>query len=159
VSAARTMGANAVIWLAICVAAGWAGGRLPRRWIASDTTLTRIREFERRGRIYQRLRVRRWKHRLPESNSLGPVSRPTKRTLTGRSAVPTYVAETRRAEYVHWAIMAAGPIFFVWSPTWVARTMTLFGIAFNLPFIAVQRFNRSRVVRSASGGRDGGVSP
>lgn len=158
-SAAYTMGANVAVWIGICVAVGWVAGLVPPSWLATDTFVTRIRPFERNGRFYDRLRIRRWKNRLPESNSLGSAPRPSKRVLIGRSAVPAYMIETRRAEYVHWAIMLAGPCFHLWSPTWVARIMTVFGIGFNLPFIAVQRFNRARAVRSGTAViRAGGVS-
>lgn len=150
-SAARTLGTNVVIWIVMCAVIGWIAGLVPQRCLAIDTFVTRSRSFERDARVYHRLRIRRWKDRLPESNSLGRGQRSSKRTLNGRSAVPGFVAETRRAEYVHWAILCSGPCFFVWSPNWVARTMTLFGIAFNLPFISVQRFNRLRAVRSGSG--------
>lgn len=150
-SATRMIGLNISIWIGICVAVGWTAALIPPRWLETETFVTRCRPFEHDGRLYDRLRVRRWKNRLPESNSLGRAPRSSKRTLTGRSSVPGFVVETRRAEYVHWAILSAGPCFFVWSPAWVARTMTLFGIGFNLPFIAVQRFNRARAVRS---GRD-----
>lgn len=157
-SAAYTMGANVVIWIGICVAVGWAAGLVPQRWLASDTFVTRIRSFERNGRAYDRVRIRHWKGRLPESNSLGR-ARASKRALIGRSAVPAYIVETRRAEYVHWVIMLAGPCFHVWSPRWVALIMTVFGIGFNLPFIAVQRFNRARAVRSSTAvAGAGGVS-
>lgn len=149
-SAAFTIGTNILVWIAICVVIGWVAGMVPRPWLEADTFVTRIRSFERNGRIYDRVRIRRWKDRLPESNSLGRAQRSNKRSLTGRAGVPGYIVETRRAEYVHWAILLAGPFFHVWSPSWVARIMTLFGIGFNLPFIAVQRFNRGRAVRSGA---------
>jgi glycosyl-4,4'-diaponeurosporenoate acyltransferase len=141
---------DVVIWVAICAVVGWLAGRLPRRWLETDTFVTRVRSFERGGSVYERLGVRRWKLRLPESNSLGRTTRASKRTLAGRSAVPDYLVETRRAEYVHWALLCAAPVFLLWGPAWVGRTMTVFGIAFNLPFIVVQRFNRARANRSAS---------
>ena len=158
-NAARTLAANVLAWIVLCAVVGWVAGSMPRRWLESDTFLTRTRSFERDGRLYEHLAIRRWKRRLPESNSLGGGKRPSKRTLTGRSAVPDYVVETRRAEYVHWTILLAGPSFFAWSPDWVARTMTLFGLAFNLPFIAVQRFNRARALRSRSAGAAVGARP
>mgnify|MGYP003135147066 CR=1 FL=1 len=148
--AASTISLNVAIWVGLCVVVGWAAARVPQRWLANDTFVTRIRPFERHGRIYDRCGIRRWKGRLPESNSLGRAARPSKRVLTGRSSVPGFIGETRRAEYVHWVILLAGPSFDLWSPTWVARTMTVFGIGFNLPFIAVQRFNRARAVRSGT---------
>ena len=35
----------------------------------------------------------------------------------------------------------------LWNPPWVALVMVGYGLAVNLPFIAIQRYNRTRVER------------
>jgi glycosyl-4,4'-diaponeurosporenoate acyltransferase len=55
--------------------------------------------------------------------------------------------ETRRAELVHWALMACGPLFFFWNPPALGSAMLLFAVAANGPCIVIQRFNRLRLLR------------
>ena len=72
-----------------------------------------------------------------------------KRHVGGRdvAALERFAAETRRAEYGHWAAMACGPLFVLWNPPAVAAVMVAYGVGVNVPFIAIQRYNRARVSR------------
>ena len=83
---------------------------------------------------------------LPEKGDLfrGGFS---KRHLTNRSTphLQRFVAETRRAEMVHWSNLAAGPLFLIWCPPLLGGVMVVFGVVAHLPFIAVQRYNRERL--------------
>jgi glycosyl-4,4'-diaponeurosporenoate acyltransferase len=133
-------------WSALC---GYLAHRLSPGRLARDGWLFRIRRFERGGRFYQRwLRVKRWKDRLPEAGDLfrGGVS---KRRLAayGRERLAPFAAETRRAELTHWLILAAAPWFFLWNPWWLALAMVGYGIVANVPCIAIQRYNRARLLR------------
>ena len=140
--------ADCFAWVAFSAAAGVAAAYLPASFLQAETWFTRIRPFERQGRFYrERLRIHRWKRLLPESNRLGPGRRPSKATLSGPNAIAVLLVETRRAEYVHLAIAATGPLFLIWNPPALGRFMVVFGLLFNLPFIAVQRYNRARVLR------------
>lgn len=138
--------AASAAWVGISVAVGVLGTYLPVRLLERDTVLTRIRRIEHRGRIYRRVGVHRWKRRLPEVNGLGPGQRPSKATLGGRAGIPALLRETRRAEYVHVAVAAAGPSFLLWLPRWLGMVMVLAGIAFNAPFVLIQRYNRARLL-------------
>ncbi len=139
---------DAAAWVGISVVVGTAAGAVPTRALDHDTFVTRIRPWERGGRIYRRVGVQKWKDALPESNSLGGGDRPSKAHLGGRDAVADLVVESRRAEYVHWALAASGLWFWLWNPPWLALVMTVFGPLFNAPFIVVQRYNRGRIRRS-----------
>lgn len=143
-----------LVWIAASVVVGAAAGRMPRRWLERDTAITRTRAWERDATVYRhRLRIHRWKDALPESNSLGGGGRPSKASIAGRADVAELVVETRRAEYVHWALAVFGLTFWTWNPRWLAVTHTLVGMGFNAPFIAVQRYNRTRARRSVRPGR------
>jgi len=137
---------SAFAWLAVSIVIGWLAGLVPDRLLRSDRWLTKARAWERDGDRYRCVGVQRWKAWLPETNGLGPGERVTKRTLT-RSGLSDYIAETRRAEYVHWAIVAAGPFFLLWNGPVIAAAMIVFGFVFNAPFIVVQRHNRLRALR------------
>ncbi len=142
-----TVGVSVVAWLVIGLTSGWYFSRAPVGRFAQDNLLTRPRSFEADGAFYQRrLRIRRWKDLLPEAGGLFPGGF-SKRRLLSRSEqhLNRFVAETRRAEMVHWTNLCAGPVFFIWCGPLVGCLMVLFGIVVHLPFIAVQRFNRARL--------------
>jgi len=58
-----------------------------------------------------------------------------------------FVVETRRAELGHWLAAAAGPFFVLWNPWPAAVALVVYGLAANLPCIAIQRYNRLRAER------------
>nr|WP_249420529.1 hypothetical protein [Rhabdothermincola salaria] len=121
---------------------------MPRRRLDHDTWLTRIRPFEDDGGLYVRLGIKRWKDRTPELGGLfaGGVS---KRSSGGRPQLARFAAETRRAEYTHWLVMAAGPFFALWNPWYLALVMVAYGVVANLPCLVIQRYNRARITRMA----------
>jgi glycosyl-4,4'-diaponeurosporenoate acyltransferase len=139
---------NSAVWAVWGTAVGYAGHRLPLRVVDHDNRLTRIRRWERGGRTWERVGIRRWKDRLPEAGAFfgGGMS---KRSLPGRDAddLARFAAETRRAELVHWAVLAIVPVFALWSPPLLFAAMVAYGVVANVPCIAVQRFNRARIVR------------
>src|SRR4051812_6160767 len=91
---------------------GWSAGvgfwahRRPVAAFSADSHLYRLRGFEDGGRFYERLRIKRWKDRLPEAGALftGGFSKRSARTLD-RAVLERFVVETRRAEWAHWVIM------------------------------------------------------
>lgn len=145
---AAAVAVSCMAWVLIGLATGYHFHRLPVERFAHDSWLTRPRRFEDEGRWYQRrLRIRRWKDRLPERGDMfrGGFS---KRHLVNRSDahLERFVAETRRAEVVHWSNLSAGPVFLIWCPPVLGVSMIVFGVVAHLPFICVQRFNRQRLV-------------
>ena len=147
-------------WAAFHAGTGYAVHRLSLDRLQRDTWLLRERRIERSGRLYERFGIRRWKDRLPEAGALfaGGTS---KRHLGGRdlAALERFAAETRRAEYGHWAAMACGPLFVLWNPPAVAAVMVAYGVGVNLPFIAIQRYNRARVLPLAGTAQSEYVGP
>ena len=132
-------------WSTICGLIAW---RYPAPRLATDGPLTRLRSFERDGRVYERTGIRRWKDRLPEAGALFPGG-VSKRQAGGRTpeALARFATETRRAELTHWWVMALGPLFVLWNPPALAAVMVVYAVVANLPCIAIQRFNRARIVR------------
>jgi glycosyl-4,4'-diaponeurosporenoate acyltransferase len=148
-SDAAAVAVSCLAWVLIGVTTGYLLHRMPVERVATDSWLTRPRAFEDSGRWYQRrLRIRRWKDRLPERGDLFPDGF-SKRHLVNRSDahLQRFVAETRRAEYVHWSNLGAGPLFLLWCPPVLGAVMVGFGVVAHLPFICVQRFNRERLTR------------
>ncbi len=138
--------ADVAAWGVISASVGYLAHRLPDHRLDHDTGLTRIRRFERDGRVYERrLRIVRWKDRMPEAGALFPGGF-SKRAVT-RADLGRYLLETRRAELTHWAIMATAPLFLLWNPWIVWLAMVAYAVVANLPCIVIQRYNRARVLR------------
>ncbi len=143
--------ADVVAWGVFHTATGYVVHRCPARWFASDTWLTGPRRWEEGGQWYERLRIRRWKDRLPEAGALfaGGMS---KRSIPGAElgGLNRLVVETRRAEWGHWMAAACAPLFALWNPWPIAVAMLAYGAGVNAPFIAIQRYNRLRAMRISS---------
>lgn len=139
---------DAAVWAGWSAAVGYGAHRLPVTRLDRDSVLTQLRRWERDGHTYERLAIRRWKDRLPEAGAVfaGGTS---KRALSGRGdeSLRRFAAETRRAEMVHWAIPAITPVFALWNPPALFGAMVGYAVAANAPFIAIQRYNRARIMR------------
>lgn len=144
-----TLALNVAAWALASSAAGYAAHRMPLARLQDDGWLLRARRFERDGRLYgETLRIKRWKDRLPDAGgwSGGGMA---KRHLPGVEAggLERFAAETRRAERCHWLAMAPAPLFALWNPPLAVVATFAYACAANLPFIAIQRYNRIRVAR------------
>ena len=146
-SPAMTVAVDAVAWGVFHSATGYAAYRLDETRLSRDGWLLRPRGFETAGGWYRRrLRIARWKDRLPEAGALfGGVS---KRHLPAydRAGLQLFVRETRRAELAHWWAMCCGPVFVLWNPPLAAVLLVGYGVLVNLPFIIIQRYNRFRIL-------------
>jgi glycosyl-4,4'-diaponeurosporenoate acyltransferase len=139
---------NVAVWLVWSAGVGYVAHRRSDAAFAADTWLYRLRPFERGGAFYaDRLRIKRWKDRLPEAGALfaGGVS---KRTLAGRdrAGLERFAVATRRAEWTHWVVMAVTPAFLLWNPWWVEPVMVAYALAANVPCLLIQRYNRGRLL-------------
>jgi glycosyl-4,4'-diaponeurosporenoate acyltransferase len=139
---------DAGVWGGWSAVVGYWAHRRPVSAFSRDSSLYRLRSFERGGALYQRLGIKRWKDRLPEAGALftGGFSKRSVRTRD-RAVLERFVVETRRAEWTHWTIMLATPVFLVWNWWWVELLMITYALAANLPCLVVQRYNRARLVR------------
>lgn len=141
-----TVVVDVIVWGGCHAVTGYAAYRLRDARLSRDGWLLRPRRFEVRGVWYRRrLRVHRWKDRLPEAGDLfrGGMS---KRQLPAHdvAGLERFVRETRRAELAHWWAMCCGPVFVLWNPPLAAGLLMAYGVAVNLPFILIQRYNRFR---------------
>lgn len=147
--------AYSLAWAIFGIVSGWVAHLAPIGRVDHDTWLTRERRWEARGRWYdRRLRVRHWKDRLPEAGALfaGGWAKDRIRSFDVEQ-LERFAAETRRAEYVHWANVAFGLTFGLWSEPVVAAVMVAFGLVVHLPFVVVQRYNRARLVHVIANSR------
>jgi glycosyl-4,4'-diaponeurosporenoate acyltransferase len=138
---------DAAVWASWGTAIGYAAAHLPDDCFVRDNPVTVIRRWERGGRAWERLRVRRWKGRLPELGAL--FGGRSKRHLAGRDrqSLEQLATETRRAEMVHWLAPLPLALMPLWNPAWLSAVMAGYAIAANAPCVITQRYNRARVGR------------
>ncbi|MGA7955306.1 MAG: hypothetical protein WCA07_17480, partial [Gloeobacterales cyanobacterium] len=92
------------------------------------------------------LQIRRWKDWLPEAGDFFQGGFRKSSVSGGDTAVVSrFLAETRRAEYVHIAIWLYWLVTMLWTPGWSLLLNLAVGTAFNLPCLWMQRYNRLRL--------------
>lgn len=124
------------------------GEALPRRWFHWDRFPYRAFSWEREGRIYEAIGIRRWKDHLPDK------SKHTKKTFTkqmkGHDSIDglvRFLQETCVAECVHWCLLLVSFPLYSYVPTVFGAAVTALYALSNLPFILIQRYNRPRLLR------------
>ena len=143
---ALTIAVDVIAWGALHAGTGYAAHRLGDSRLSQDGWLLRPRRFEVGGQWYpRRLRIHRWKDKVPEAGDLFRRG-VSKRQLPSQAVagLQLFVRETRRAELTHWWAMSCGPLFVLWNPPLAAALLIAYGVGINLPFIAIQRYNRFR---------------
>lgn len=143
--------ADAGVVFAWTVAVGASAPRWPAAWLARDRGPLWLAPGESVG-AYRRAGVHRWARRLPEWGGVFGVS---KRRLPGRTPelLGGYLVEVRRAEWVHWlSLLSLAPVARI-SPRWLAALFAGIAVAVNIPFLAILRFNRLRLLALLARGR------
>ena len=138
---------NIVAWLIIHYAVSALCFNIPLRHFLKDTAFLRIAQWERNGKMWNRLLfVKKWKGYLIDGSSIAKKSY-NKSRLHGwaREDLEVFAAETKRAELTHWLLMLPGPLFFLWNPSWAGWVIVTYALIANVPFIITQRYNRGRI--------------
>ena len=146
-----TVMVDVIAWGAVHAGTGYVVHRLPvssleRALVVEVPRLRPQRPFLRAGASHQAVE--------------GPRAR-SRRCVPGRceqafgagsraGGLERFVVETRRAELGHWLAACAGPFFVLWNPPLAAVVLIVYGLAANLPFVAIQRYNRIRAPNPAS---------
>ena len=124
------------------------GQALPRRWFSPGRRPFASWSWERGGAIYEKLKIKAWKDRVPDMSKIAGDMVKKQVSLRGPSE-ETYkvIRETCVAETVHGAeFILSLPVFFFGLPWWGALAVYLvFNLLGNLPFLLIQRYNRPRL--------------
>ena len=131
------------------VASNLIGAALPRRWFDPRRFPFKPWAFEQQGRFYDKLRIRKWKDKLPDMSKYLRFL-PRKALTDGSSQrVELLVQETCVAELVHAALMVLALPVLLCRQWWAALMVAVYDLVGNLPFIMIQRYNRPRLERLA----------
>ncbi len=137
------------MWLGWSLATGYCAHRLPVARLDVWRRRLALRSWERGGRVYERVGIRRWKDALPEAGALfrGGVS---KRRIpsTAAGGLVRFRLETVRAELTHWLGLVPIVWLFLLVPPLPAAVNVAYALVANVPCIVIQRFNRGRLDRT-----------
>lgn len=117
---------------------------LPRRLFTGEGFLFRCRPWEKGGKVYEKLGIKKWKTKLPDMSKIIKQMRPKsiKTAFTGEIA-RAMLQETCVAELIHLLLALFGfPCIFIWRG-WGVLAWVLYALG-NVPFILIQRYNRPR---------------
>lgn len=131
---------------ALGVSGGIVGELLPRRWFCWDRFPYKPYAWEKNGKVYEKLGIRKWKDRVPDKSRWG--GHEYSKTIRGQNDAENAVRllqETCVAELIHWVLMLATPLVFVFAHgAWAALVVALYGLS-HIPCIIIQRYNRPRL--------------
>lgn len=144
--------AKCFLYLFLLGAVSFFTGRLlPKRWFRADRFPYRSFRFEKNGRIYEKLHIRKWQNKVPDMSRIFPKMTPAKR-LEGdlQHHLPRMLQETCVAELIHCLNCVAGLYCLKLYPgIGGVIVVLLYVFVFNLPFVLIQRYNRPRLIRLA----------
>ena len=138
-----------VAWFIIHMSVSYIMSRQPLASFKPDSWLYRQRNWEKNGRIYERLfRLKSWKKKLPDGAAVFKNGFEKKRLKeTSQRYLLDFISETCRAELTHWIVLLFGFIFLIWNIWWVGIVMIIYATIANMPCIITQRYNRIKLRR------------
>lgn len=142
---------KSILYVAVLgVVSHFVGEALPRRWFVWNRFPWRAYAWERDGKIYNVLKIRAWKDRLPDMSRVVRRMVP-KRVGKAPKAMEVWrlVAETCVAEAVHLALCLLASVIWLFWRNWIGVVLSLVTVLCNLPFVFIQRYNRPALVALA----------
>jgi len=132
--------------LLLGIASHFVGQALPRHWFDPDRFPFRMRVWEKDGAFYRKIRIRKWKNKLPDASKYAPdMYRKEIASSPDEAHVQRLIEESCVAEFIHkMLILLSLLVVRIWRGRhgWVCWILCVLG---NLPFIFIQRFNRPRL--------------
>ena len=125
---------------------------IPLSKFDSNSPLFRERSFEKSGRFYQVFfLIKKWKRKLPDGGwLLGSDFRKDRFYGRQKNYLNRFIQESCRAEWSHWFMILATPLFFIWNPIWASLVIFVYSLLSNFPCILTQRYNRIGLKRVLS---------
>ncbi len=131
------------------VIAFFAGRILPKSWFRPDMVPFRDFAFEKKGKFYDKFRIRCWQNKVPDMSKILPVLMPSK-NLSGnyKERLGLMLQETCIAETIHVILCFTG--FYclkLWPGMGGLIVALIHALFLNMPFIMIQRYNRPRLAK------------
>jgi glycosyl-4,4'-diaponeurosporenoate acyltransferase len=150
----RSVDVVGVFWLDFTVYWVWTLARIlldpliPASWLNPDRWPFRTYSWEDGGDYYRRVwHIDAWKDHLP---TFAGATRFSKRHLSRSDSeyLNQFIVETCRGESNHARAIGSVMVMKLWTPTALWVFILAIAVAGNLPFIAIQRYNRPRLRRT-----------
>ncbi|MCD8180247.1 MAG: glycosyl-4,4'-diaponeurosporenoate acyltransferase [Firmicutes bacterium] len=136
-------------YLAVLSTASFVLGRLmPKSVFKYDRFPNKPFAFEKDGRIYTKIGVRKWKSKLPDISKIFSYIMPSKclpEKVTSAN-IKTMLKETCVAEWIHKLLAVFGFVCArIWRGTGGITVSVLYAVI-NIMYIIIQRYNRPKLV-------------
>jgi glycosyl-4,4'-diaponeurosporenoate acyltransferase len=138
--------ASAGLWLGLSLLVGALANAIPLLWLLPAAAPPGEPSAPPPRPAANPLQMRRWKRCIPDAGGALPGGI-GKASLARRDpqALQRLIAETRRAELVHWALWPVWLLTVLWLPPMGVLINLAFATLFNLPCLLLQRLNRRRL--------------
>ncbi|MBQ6540832.1 MAG: glycosyl-4,4'-diaponeurosporenoate acyltransferase [Oscillospiraceae bacterium] len=106
--------------------------------------------WEKSGRVYKLLRVKKWKNKMPDASRYFKDMVPKRIIgMTSSENIEVLVKETCVAEFTHYLLcVLSGGVCFIWKDGGGA-VIWIISIVCNLVFVIIQRYNRPHLIKLA----------
>lgn len=124
------------------------GRLLPKKWFDSRAFPYASFPFEKKGKIYEKLKIKKWQNKLPDMSRILPGLIPAKRISARPNAetLQQMLQETCVAEFTHFLLCIGGMYCLrLWQGPGGVIVAVLNALIGNIPFILIQRYNRPRL--------------
>ncbi len=123
------------------------GAFLPRSMFDENKFPYKSFKFEKNGKIYEKLHIRKWKSEILDMSKIMKIILPKKLPPNTKARDVHYlVKETCVAEAVHWVLcMVSVGNIWIWKSI-EGILIWILCIVGNMPFIFVQRYNRPHLI-------------
>lgn len=128
-------------------------GRIfPRSLIKENKFPFKSFKWEKDGTIYNKLKIKKWKTRLPDASiilsKIAPKIIPSKRMENYQiDKAKILIKETCVAESTHFTASILGfGCYYIWKSQ-CGLFLSILYFFFNIPFILIQRYNRPRLIK------------
>ena len=127
----------------------WLGIVIPRNIFSESRFPYRAYRWEKGGDIYDKLKVRRWKAKVPDMSKVTRVIFPKKlcKNMTSKD-LERLVQESCIAELSHYILFVLSfGIYQIWKSKVGFWLVVFYNLLGNLPYIIIQRYNRPHFVK------------
>lgn len=138
-----------IFLIAIGVLSLFLGKEIPRKWVKPESFPFCCYEWEDDGKIYEKIKIKQWKDKLPDASRYlkSMITKEITSTHMTSQALERLIYESCIAEADHWVLMLAGfGCVHIWEGTGGFVMAVLWAIG-NLPFAIIQRYNRPNMKR------------
>lgn len=134
---------NSILWIIVHIILSFVITRMQFLLFSPNFWLFRTRAWERRGTIYNKVYIKKWKRLLPDGALLFAGAFSEKHlSRTDPDYLNRFIHETCRGEAVHWLSLMIAPLFMFWNTPAGTIINIVYAAIANIPCIITQRFIR-----------------